>query len=155
MTFQIEALPADDFAPLFELSDEALSGRSMRRMTATASPGFPCRVSLEDAAIGEELILLPYEHLPHATPYRASHAIFVRKGAAQARPRPGEVPPVLLRRPISLRAFDAHHMMIAADLAEGEGVSGALGRLIDQHRPAYVHLHNAKPGCYAAKAIPL
>ena len=60
------------------------------RQTATTKPGFPCRVSLEDAEVGEQLILVNYEHQPSASPYRAAHAIFVRKGVEQAKPGVGD-----------------------------------------------------------------
>ena len=152
MTFLIQALPYEPFAPLFSMSEEALRERRAVRVVADACPGYPCRVSLEDASVGEALILVNHAHHTAATPYAASHAIYVRKDAAQALPAPGEVPGVLSRRPLSLRAFDAQGMMVAADLADGTVAQGIEAMMAD---PAVreVHLHNAKPGCFAAKAI--
>ena len=47
---------------------------------------------------------------PGNTPYRATHAIFVHEGGAEAtRDGVGEVPEVMKIRPLSLRAFDARH----------------------------------------------
>src|SRR5437868_2471411 len=106
MTFQITALPAEPFAALFDLSDEALAERLAVRVIADAKPGYPCRVSLADAEPGEELILVNHQHQPSATPYQAAHAVFVRKGARQAQPEAGEVPEQLSSRMLSLRAFD-------------------------------------------------
>jgi hypothetical protein len=151
MSFQIHALPAAEFAPLFELSDAELSARGAKRVVADASPGFPCRVSLADAELGETLILTGYEHQPHDTPYRSRYAIYVREGVAEAQPEPGVVPESLARRLMSARAFDADHMLIAADVVEGPELAPAIERLFADPRAAYLHLHNAKPGCYAAR----
>ena len=75
MTFQIRALDHHRFAKLFALSDSELAANMAVRQIATTKPGFPCRVSLADAEVGEELILVNYEHQPSASPYRAAHAV--------------------------------------------------------------------------------
>mgnify|MGYP001387704559 CR=1 FL=1 len=151
MSFRIHALPAVPFAPLFALSDAELAARGMLRRRADAVPGYPCRVSLVDAAVGETVLLLNYEHQPAPTPYRASHAIYVREGAQQAQPAPGEVPPALARRLLSVRAFDAHHMMVAADVCEGRALAATVEALFAEPATAYLHLHHARQGCYAAR----
>jgi hypothetical protein len=150
MTFQIQALAAAPFEPLYGLPDDELALRGARRMRVDANPGFPCRVSLADAEIGECVILLNYEHQPNPTPYRSSHAIFVREGARQAFPKLGEVPDVLSRRLISVRAFDAAHDMTDADVVEGATLAAIIERMFQDPRVDYLHLHNAKRGCYAA-----
>jgi hypothetical protein len=150
-SFQIHALAPDDFAPLFALDDVELARRRIRRVRADAQPGFPCRISLEDAAPGEELLLLPFEHLAADTPYRGAGAIFVRRDAQRAQPAPDAVPESLQRRVISLRGYDASHLMVAADVSEGRDLAAAIRRLFEDPRVSYLHLHNAKPGCYAAR----
>jgi hypothetical protein len=152
MSFQISALEADRFEALFALSDERLAEHLAVRVTATSKPGFPCRVSLADAEVGEELLLVNHQHLTEATPFRATYAIYVRKGAARARPAVGEVPEQLRTRTLALRAFDAAGMLVAADLAEGTALEPTLERLLAEPEAAYVHIHYAKPGCYAARA---
>lgn len=153
MTFRITALDAADFAPLFELSDTELAARGGRRVIADTSPGFPCRVSLEDAEPGETLILVNHESLAANSPYRARHAVFVRARARQATPAPGEVPLVLRRRLLSVRGFDADAMMIDADVIDGETLGDHLAALFARPEIAFVHIHNAKPGCFAAAAV--
>jgi hypothetical protein len=65
MSFRITGLPAEPFAPLFELSDEELAVHGAVRRTADErSPGYPCRISLTDSQPGDELILVNYEHHP-------------------------------------------------------------------------------------------
>jgi hypothetical protein len=109
-------------------------------------------VSLVDAEVGESLILLPYEHHAVDTPYRAAGPIYVREGAARAIPAVDEVPELLRRRLLSLRAYDAEGTMRDAAVAEGAALEGALAALFADPKVAYIHLHNALPGCYAARA---
>ena len=152
MTFQITALDPAPFAPLFALSEAELAARNARRVVADKSPGFPCRVSLADAEPGETLILVNHEHLGGETPYRQRHAIYVREGAERARPAPGEVPPALLGRPISLRAYDAGHTLVGAGLCHGKPLAADIDALLAQPDVAFVHLHNAMHGCFVASA---
>ncbi len=151
MSFRILALPSDRFAPLFSLADEALKELGVARKIADAKPGFPCRVSLVDAEIGETVLLLNYEHQPAPTPFRASHAIYVREGALQAQCANGEVPDLFRTRMISLRGFDEAHMLIAADLVHGSELETGIRHLFENDAVSYLHLHYAKPGCYAAR----
>ena len=150
MAYAVTSLPAEPFAPLFSMDDEALAARGARRVVADAPLGFPCRVSLDDAQPGETLILVNYEHQPAPTPFRASHAIFVREGV-----RPvatvDEMPPALRRRLLALRAFDDSGMMLAADITEGSEAGALIARLFEDPSIAYLHAHYAKWGCYAAR----
>jgi hypothetical protein len=151
MTFHITGLPLSDFAPLFALPSEELARQGALRRIADRKPGFPCRVSLRDAEPGESVILLNYEHLPVASPYRSSHAIYVREQAEQACLEPGEVPELLRSRLLSLRAFDRHGMMVAADVVQGSAVDTVIEQLLAVAEVEYLHIHNAKAGCYAAR----
>ncbi|MEM7242862.1 MAG: DUF1203 domain-containing protein [Pseudomonadota bacterium] len=150
MDFQIHALDEAPFKPLFALSDAALAAQNARRMVVTEKPGTPCRVSMQDADVGERVLLLNYTHLPADSPYRATHAIFVREGATQAQITVNSVPEVLRSRLLSLRAFDDQDMMIDADVMEGAEIAPALKDAFERPEIAYIHLHNARPGCFAA-----
>lgn len=152
MNFQIHGLPGARFEDLFALSDAELDQRGIKRMTAPDHPGYPCRVSLAEAKVGDTLLLMNYEHQPEASPYRSRHAIFVREGAKDARPDVGEVPEVIRSRLISVRMFDDRHMIIDADVMEGTAVAQALDAAFQDEKVSYVHLHNAKQGCFAASA---
>jgi hypothetical protein len=150
MTFRIHALPAETFADFFQLSDAELAAVRAVRMKDDAKPGYPCRVSLADAEIGETVILVNYEHQPADSPYRSSHALFVRQGAAQAHPVVGEVPEMLATRLISVRAFDEKHYMVDADVVAGSELEAAIPAMLVDQSVAYLHLHNARQGCFAA-----
>jgi hypothetical protein len=81
MHFRIRGLPAEQFAPLFSLSDEELAATgAVRRIADDRNPGYPCRVSLTDSNPGDELILVNYEHHAVDSPYRMRFAIYLRAG---------------------------------------------------------------------------
>jgi hypothetical protein len=151
MSFRIEALPRERFAHLFGMSEAELAARGVRRVIVDRAPGFPCRVSLQDAAAGEPVLLMNFEHHSAATPYRASHAIYVREHALTAQPAADEIPEQLTRRLLSVRAYDAEGMMREAEVVPGSELAPLIERLFADPATAYLHLHNAKPGCYAAR----
>ena len=150
MSFRITGLPADSFAPLFTLSDAELATRGVRRQIADAKPGYPCRVSLTDAEPGQAVILVHFEHHAVASPFRASHAIYVRDGETTY-DAIDEVPVQLRTRLLSVRGFDAAGMMTGADVVDGPALEAAIAQLLGDPRARYLHVHFAKPGCYAAR----
>lgn len=151
--FQVQPIDATPFLPLYGLSDDALKAAGAVARIANKTPGFPCRVSLRDAEPGERVLLLNYEHQPADTPFRASHAIYVREGVAAAQLAPGELPPVFATRTLSVRAFDADGMMTAAELTPGVDAGPVFDRLLAREDVAYLHAHYAAYGCYAAKVV--
>jgi hypothetical protein len=151
MSFQVSGLPAAPFARFFGLSDAELAKIGIRRHTADQSPGFPCRVSMRDAEVGDTLLLLNYEHLDVASPYRSRYAIYVRENAEEARFPINEVPEVLRRRLLSLRAFDKEGMLLDADVVDGQQVEPLIELMFADRRVEYIHVHNAKPGCFAGR----
>ena len=150
-SFQIIASASQPFEHLFQLTDDQLKAIGAVRRFATENPGFPCRVSLEDADVGEELLLVPYEHHAVVSPYRASGPIFIRRGAKQKYLPAGEVPDYVTRRLISARAYDKEHMMIAAAVCEGDAVAAEIERFFADGEVAYIQLHNAKQGCFSCQ----
>jgi Protein of unknown function (DUF1203) len=149
ISFQFSALPQAKFANLFSKNDQELAALGIRRVMATANTGFPCRVSLIDASIGEELLLMPYIHHDVDSPYRASGPIYVRKNAIMAMPAPNETPAVIAHRLLSLRCYDQTGMMLEAQVLEGEKLSETLPLLFENQSIEYIHIHNAKPGCFS------
>jgi hypothetical protein len=129
----------------------ALAAVGARRVVADADVGYPCRISLVDAQAGDSLLLLPYEHLGETSPYRSSGPVFVREGAVRAVLEPGAIPPYVTRRLMSVRAYDARHMMVDAEVCEGEAVRAPIERLLADAAVAYLHLHNAKRGCFSCR----
>jgi len=106
---------------------------------------------MEHAQLGEELLLLNFEHQPANTPYRATHAIYVRKIADRAFEAVDVVPEVLASRLVAVRAFDAQHMMIDAEVCEGAQAAEMFERFLANPQTSYLQVHNARRGCYAAR----
>ncbi len=148
MHFRIRGLPAEQFAPLFALSDEELAARGAVRRIADGPR--PCRISLTDATPGDELILVNYEHHAVDSPYRMRFAVFVREGE-QTFDGVDDVPEQLRKRTLAVRSFDADAMMVGCELVEGAKLEGTIARLFSDPRAAYLHVHFAAPGCYAAR----
>ncbi|HWG78778.1 MAG TPA: DUF1203 domain-containing protein [Stellaceae bacterium] len=153
MSFRITGLRAEHFDHLFALSDEELAAQGVvRRIADERRPGYPCRVSLTDSGPGDELLLVNYEHHAVSSPYRMRFAIYVRKGE-QTYDAIDEVPEQLRIRTLAVRAFDAKGMMLGWELVQGRELEAAIERLFANPTAAYLHVHFAAPGCYAAQVL--
>ena len=154
-SFQLIGLPYEPFASLFTLSDDALAAVNVHRVVAAGKPGYPCRVSLVDADVGEELLLLPFAHQPENSPYRSSGPIFVRRRATSARLEPNVVPDSVRHRLISVRGYDSAHLMIEATVCDGNDSAREIMSMLTRDEVAYIHLHNAKRGCFTCTVLPI
>lgn len=148
MNFRITGLPAGQFAHLFALSDAELAAHGAVRRKASGP--HPCRVSLTDATPGDEVILVNHEHHAVASPYRMRFAIYVRPGELTY-DAVDTVPDQMRRRTLAVRGFDADGMMTGWELIEGTSLEDAIERQFAEPRAAYLHVHFAAPGCYAAR----
>ncbi|HEX9946503.1 MAG TPA: DUF1203 domain-containing protein [Allosphingosinicella sp.] len=153
MTYRIEGLEREAYAYLLRLGDDDLAGLSARRVTADRKPGFPCRVTLEDAEPGESLIL--FNHVSHdvPTPFRSAYAIYVRETALEPAVHANSTPPVFEGRALGLRGFDREGMLRGALLALPGEADGKIRELFDRPEIETIHAHNAAAGCFAAKIV--
>ncbi len=151
MAFRITGLDPREFTHLAPLADDALARHRAVRRICDSNPGFPCRVTLEDAQPGERVLLLNYEHLPVDSPYRSSHAIYVREAANEPFDGVHVIPPALRSRLLSVRAFDAKGHIVDADISEGRDVEPLIERFFALDDVAYLHAHFARRGCFAAR----
>jgi hypothetical protein len=149
MSFQISGLDVKQFTHLFGQGAEELAAQGVQRKVVDSNPGVPCRVSLQDVEVGENVLLMNFEHQAMPTPFRASHAIFVQEWASTAIVEKNEVPDMFRSRLLSVRAFDLSGMMIDADVIEGAHLESLIERLLANESVEYLHLHNARLGCYA------
>ena len=147
-SFQFTALPHEQFASLFNQADSELTAIGARRMIVDEKPGFPCRVSLADAEVGETVILLPFFHHDVSSPYKASGPIFVRKNAVTATPAKEEIPIMFRHRLLSIRGYTSAAMMVGAEVVKGTALEESIHRLFNNESVSYLHIHNASPGCY-------
>jgi hypothetical protein len=150
MKFRIQGLSRGTFGHLIDQPPDVLRRSGAERITV-GSPGYPDRVTLDDVPAGETVLLLNHEHQPADSPFRASHAIFVRERGGETFNEVNVIPPALARRLISLRAFDARDYMIDADITAGADLSMLIERMFANPLACYLHAHYAKWGCYAAR----
>lgn len=151
MSYRISGIDPAPFRHLYGLADEELARLNVRRYIADSKPGFPDRVEMRDAEPGETVLLLNYVHQPAETPYKASHAIFVREGAETRYEAVDEIPEAIRTRIISLRAFDETGEMVDADLVDGREIEPLIARYLADLRVSYLQAHYAKRGCYAGR----
>jgi hypothetical protein len=150
MSFRILGLQPAQFEPLFALDDLALAERSMRKVAIDEPHSAPCRVTLEDAEPGERVILLPFAHHVAHSPYRAAGPIYVRETARAAFDRIDELPPVFSGRLLAVRAYDAHGMMLDAEVADSDPRE-LFTRFFADPATDYIHVHCARRGCYSCR----
>ncbi len=146
--FRITAISENGYTYLFELNKEQLCVMGALLIRVDENPGYPCRVSLQDVEVGEEVILFPYEHHKTVSPYRAKGPVYIRKNAKEASLKVNEIPKMLEHRLLSLRVYNAQGMMIDARTMEGKELRVAITSIFQNKKAAYIQVHNASPGCY-------
>ena len=147
INFRISAI-GQDFQNLFDMNELELEEIGAKRMIVDEKPGFTCRVSLEDANIGEEVILFYYEHHKVKSPYKASGPIFIRKNTIKADLAVNEIPSLLNHRLLSLRIYNGDGMMIDAKTIKGNILRKEILQVFRNKNAKYIQVHNAGPGCY-------
>lgn len=148
MNFKIYALDHKEFTPYFNLSDIELEKIGVQKMIVDEYPGYPCRVSLEDAEIGEEVLLLSYNFHKTNSPYNAKGPIFVRKNKATREYSKNEIPKMLLHRLLSFRGYDKNGIMKSAITESGQKSKEIIEEIFENNDIEYIHIHNSSPGCY-------
>ncbi|HET9950808.1 MAG TPA: DUF1203 domain-containing protein [Candidatus Eisenbacteria bacterium] len=149
MNYRVIGLEPAPFRQFFQLGDDELATFGAKRVIADGPNAFPCRVSLEDAAPGEELLLLPYRHHTGPSPYQASGPIYVRRNAETRHDSVNAIPRMQLRRLCSVRAYGASGDLAVADVVPGTELEALLLRFLDRPDVSEIHVHNARPGCFA------
>jgi hypothetical protein len=151
MDFRVVGLSPEPFRHLYGLSEQDLAAHGVIRYRADESPGYPDRIEMREAKVGETLLLLNHVCQPAETPYRATHAIFVREGGEETYDRVNEVPEVMRLRLLSLRAFDVAGMMLDADIVDGKEIETLIERLFTNPQVDTIHAHYARRGCYSGR----
>ncbi len=150
-SFVITGINLSELQPYLQMSKTALIRNNAQWITADSCPGYPCRVSLEDATLGEEVLLFNYQHNKMTSPYAASGPVFIRKNAQQRLLATNEVPAMLFHRQLSLRAYDSQGMMTAAEVIQGEFLQSTAIEMLQNTVISYIDVHHAGPGCFACR----
>ncbi|KAI1178284.1 hypothetical protein F4777DRAFT_538086 [Nemania sp. FL0916] len=122
-------------------------------LPVTMKPDFPapCRRCLQDSNPGDEMVLVSYDPFVGNSPYRCASPIFLHtKPCELASPR--VLPEQQRSRLLSVRAYDANHMMRGNEVVPGDKVLETCERLLAEDGPGeYCHVHNAAAGCFAVR----
>jgi hypothetical protein len=151
MNFKIAGLTPITFSHFFNLPDHELARHHAIRYKVDAENTFPCRITLTDAAIGDSVLLINYTHQPANNAYQSRHAIYVNEAATAAGVYINEIPAQLQRRLLSIRAFDAADAIIDADVIDGSAANVLIEHYLSAPETAYLHVHFARRGCFAAR----
>jgi hypothetical protein len=147
--FIIKPLSGNAFSHLMQLSQQELVKYQAKWITVDSNPGFPCRVSLAEAEIGERVLAIPFNYHDVDSPYRASGPIFIREYAKTADIKPNQIPEILKHRLLSLRGYNNQAMMLDAAIFQGEeNLIQGIQSFFENPEIEYIHIHNANPGCF-------
>ncbi|MCG7584919.1 DUF1203 domain-containing protein [Photobacterium sp. OFAV2-7] len=146
--FIVKPIEKKVFAELFNKSEEQLSEVNAIWLTADSKPGYPCRVSLKEAEVGERVLLIPYKYHDVQSPYQASGPIFIRENAEEAELEVNEIPEILEKRLLSVRAYNIKNLMIHAQTVQGAELEHVIHNQFLNSAVTYLQIHNANPGCF-------
>jgi hypothetical protein len=152
-SFRVSGISGEVLHEFRQLSDDELQERNVFRYIADKKPGYPCRVSLVDAEIGESVLLFNFGHLKSSSPYRSVGPIFVRESARDTYVRVNEIPEVLRvrGRMLSVRAYDRSDMLAGAAVIGTAEIDRSIQDFFANRQVAYLHVHYAGPGCFACR----
>ncbi|MBV9077317.1 MAG: DUF1203 domain-containing protein [Methylobacteriaceae bacterium] len=129
-------------------------GNALRRVTAQAGGGYPCRHCLELARPGEEVLLGSYDLPGPQGIYWTPSPIFLHAEPCPAFETENEVAPIVRKNPlVSVRAYDAEELCLydLGHVGPGEEVDAPLDRALADPRTAFVNVHTARPGCLLSR----
>jgi hypothetical protein len=148
LNFICKGLDHSQFEHLYGLSNAELKSKGVIAYIADSQPGFPCRVTLQDVQPNERLLLLNYTHLDVDSPYRASHAVFVKDGGKTKNCAINEVPEIITNCTVSIRGYDNQHMMVEAEAVEGSQSKQCIQKILANNEVCYIQIHTTKRGCF-------
>lgn len=153
MAFIIQGLDPSLFGSVLDQKQVGAQDTSAPYYEVDENPGFPCRITLDDASIGQKVALVSYPHHQANTPYAQSGPIFVSCGDAKLGRFVDTIPPALARRKLSLRAYDKDGMMVDAALVDGAAAKPVILSLLSNPSITKIDAHNAIRGCFAAHIV--
>ncbi len=134
-----------------ETRDDGHGNRDIQPTVAREAGALPCRVCLEEAAVGEEMLLFSFSPFDRPAPYQNLGPIFVHARACAPYARPASIPALMRRRLLALRGYDAAGFMQECDVVPGEDLESAVDRFFENPAVETIHAHNARAGCYVCR----
>ncbi len=144
--------PDFQLTPIDPQTADVLRAKGGPTYVADANPGYPCRQCLQDAQVGEVLVLVSHDPFEHDSPYRSASPIFLHRDSCVAFEGGTAMPEQLTLRQLSVRAFDDAEMMNDAAVIDGDELASTIIRFFADPQTHHVHVHNATRGCWAVRA---
>jgi hypothetical protein len=151
VTYRVLPFPPEVASHARATRSDSFGHAGLRPIRVDESPGYPCRVCLREAAVGDEVFLIAHRASPVEHPHSVVGPVYVHAHACVPWAAAGSLPPIVSTRSMALRAYDAAGDLVACDLAEGPQLDAAIARLFEDSRAAAVHLHFARAGCFACR----
>lgn len=150
---RFEAIPPEAVAAVRRERRDGWGNLDLTPVRADEPRGYPCRVCLRDAAVGDELLLFSHSPFPGPAPYRTLGPIFVHAAPCTPDADDGAVPEQLRVRLLSLRGMTQDLRIRASEVVEGTELEAAAARLFADPEVAALHVHFARNGCYACRVV--
>jgi hypothetical protein len=147
----VTGLSPEPFEKYFGMPEAELAEHNIKRYVVDQPSAYPNWIEMRHCALGQTVLLLNHFYRTADTPYRASHAIYVREGASNTYDATDQIPEVMLVRLLSVRGFSKNGMILDADVVEGQNLEPVIDRLFENQQIDYLHVHNAKRGCYSGR----
>ena len=149
--FEIVPLPASVAERVRRSRRDDHGNTQLETTIASTNPGYPCRVCLRDAEIGESLLLFSYSAFKRPHPSWSVGPVFIHANDCAPSSDRREVPLQLRIRLLALRSYDDADQMVGCDLVEGAQLEELVERLFEDPLAQYIHVHNARAGCFACR----
>lgn len=135
------------------LRDPAKARDGLTTLLKTVQPddGAPCRHCLQDAVAGEQVALASYSPFEGPGPYNERGPVFVHTHDC-TRPTPSsDVPAIVAKRLVAVRAYNAKEEIIVSDLTQGTEAPALIERFLRDDATAFLHVRAARNGCFLCR----
>jgi len=148
--FRFVALPPSVAHEVRRTRRDAWGNVDLTPVRVDREGAYPCRACLEDARPGEDVILFSYSPFDGQCAYRTVGPIFIHEKECTPLAASDAIPELLAKRLLALRAYDeGGRTMVDCAVVEGREMEAAARRMLGDPRTSTIHVHNARPGCFA------
>ena len=149
-SFQLVPVPEEVAESVRLERRDAFGNGKLEPIVVDKEAAFPCRICLEDARVGDRVLLCSYSPFARPTPYRTVGPIFVHETSCRPFRPSAQVPDMIRRRRVALRAYSADSsQMLDCDVVEGETLAERAELMLKDRRVFRIDVHFARAGCYA------
>ena len=113
-----------------------------------------CRYCLADGDLRETQILFSYSPFyENKTPYAEVGPVFIHAECKQYDSRNGFPQDLKTRNYLTVRGYSNDQLLISGEMCKGEGIEATIERMFQQSRVDYIHINDARSGCFFMKLL--